>query len=90
MFNLLAQLFGSKKGHELNVAISKGTKLVLTEGEAVVLNKVGIEPTLHGAIQYLEVKVDAAIEAETILNETEKLILVSLINGLASHFDKVE
>lgn len=55
--------------------------------EAPILSKIGVEPTTKGAVNYIELAVDSAIQSENKLNEDEKLVLTALVNGLANKFN---
>jgi hypothetical protein len=73
-FDLLSQLFGSKQGHQMNVAID-------TAGEAL-LGKFGLPTSTAGVIAAAENALDAGINAAPNLTPEEKTTLVNLINNL--------
>lgn len=73
-FDLLSQLFGSKQGHQMNVAID-------TAGEAL-LGKFGLPTSTAGVIAAAENALDAGINAAPNLTAEEKATLVGLINSL--------
>lgn len=84
-FDLMSQLFGSKKGHAINTAVSNAAAATLNAEAQAVLAKLALPTTVQGAVQYIEVKVDAAISAETVLSDAEKAILTNTINSLATN-----